>query len=477
MILITGATGYIGGRLVPLLLARGHRVRCLVRDASRLEGRLWREGVEVVEGDVLRADTLAAAFVGVDVAYYLVHSMAGGGDFHERDMHAARNVGAAAHAAGVERIIFLGGLAGSQENLSPHLRSRVETGDALREAGVPVTEFQAGVIVGSGSLSFEIIRYLAERVPIMITPRWVSTRTQPLGVADVLAYLASALDVPESTGRVIQIGGAEVVTYGGMMRQYAEARGLRRVMVPVPLLTPRLSSYWINLVTPIPASIARPLVEGLRNENVVTDPIARSLFPHIVPATYGEAVARALEQLEARHVETSWSDSLGSTDAIVPLATITHEGMILERRRVVVHAGAARAFAVFTGIGGQRGWFALDWAWHVRGWMDRLVGGVGLRRGRRDPDDIRVGDALDFWRVEALTPDRSMTLRAEMLVPGKAWLHFTATPRGAKECVLTQTAYFAPKGLAGWLYWYAMAPFHTFIFGRMIREIARRAER
>ena len=286
LILVTGATGYIGGRLVPRLLELGYRVRCLVRDPARLQGRAWQGRVEIAAGDVLRPETLPDALAGVDSAYYLVHSLSGGADFHQRDVVAARNFGSAARHAGVGRLIYLGGLAEERPDLSEHLRSRQQTGDALREAGVPVTEFRAGVIVGSGSLSFEMIRYLAERVPVMICPRWVYTRAQPIGVREVLEYLTATLDVPESDGRIIEIGGAEVVTYGEMMTTYAEVRGLRRWMLPVPVLTPRLSSYWVDLVTPIPATIARPLIEGLRNENVVRDPIARELFPQIVPVPY-----------------------------------------------------------------------------------------------------------------------------------------------------------------------------------------------
>jgi uncharacterized protein YbjT (DUF2867 family) len=476
LILVTGATGYIGGRLVPRLLAQGHRVRCLVRDPARLQGRPWHNAVEIVAGDVLQPDSLAAALVGVQVAYYLVHSLEGGRDFHKRDLQAASNFGAAARAAGVERLIFLGALAEAAPGLSEHLRSRQETGDALRAAGVPVTEFRAGVIVGSGSLSFEMIRYLTERVPIMICPRWVYTRTQPVGIDDVLAYLAAALEVPASTGRLIEIGGAEVVTYGEMMMTYAQVRGLKRWMVPVPVLTPRLSSYWVNLVTPIPAVIARPLIEGLRNESVVHDPSAQQIFPAIQPIGYRAAVEQAVAQLQVSPVETAWSDALSTSQGDVPPLILTNqEGMVREHRQRVVTTSPADLYAVFLGIGGRRGWFYMNWAWEIRGFVDRLIGGVGLRRGRRDPDDLRVGDALDFWRVEAVEPGHSLRLRAEMKVPGKAWLQFRATPRGAGQTLLSQTAYFAPKGLFGWLYWYGLYPVHALIFSGLIDQVARRA--
>ena len=475
-ILVTGATGYIGGRLVPRLLEMGHRVRCLVRDPARLQGRPWQNAVEIVAGDVLQPDSLAQAMEGVRVAYYLVHSLGGGTDFHERDMTAARNFGAAARAAGIERILFLGGLAEASSGLSEHLRSRQQSGDALREAGVPVTEFRAGVIVGSGSLSFEMIRYLTERVPVMICPRWVFTRTQPIGIREVLEYLTAALGAPESAGRIIEIGGSEVVTYGEMMTQYAEVRGLKRWMIQLPVLTPRLSSYWVNLVTPIPAVIARPLIEGLRNENVVHDPSARALFPDVQPVSYRVSVARALAKLEASDVETAWSDALSTSQGDVPPLTLTvQEGMVLERRQRVVPATPAALHAIYSGIGGKRGWFYMTWAWEIRGFVDKLIGGVGLRRGRRDPDELRVGEALDFWRVEAVEAERLLRLRAEMKVPGKAWLQFQVAPREDGQTLLSQTAFFAPKGLFGWLYWYGLYPLHGLIFSGLIDQIARRA--
>ncbi len=475
-VLVTGATGYIGGRLIPRLLEMGYRVRCLVRDPIRLQGRPWQNAVEIVTGDMLQPETLLPALQGSAAAYYLVHSLAGGSDFHERDVMAATNFAAAAEKAGVQRIIYLGGLAESTPNLSEHLRSRQQSGDALRTSRVPVTEFRAGVIVGSGSLSFEMIRYLTERVPVMICPRWVYTRTQPIGIREVLDYLAAALDVPESSGRIIEIGGAEIVTYGEMMLIYAEVRGLKRWMIQVPVLTPRLSSYWVNLVTPIPAAIARPLIEGLRNENVVHDPSAQTLFPHIQPVGYRTAVERALTRLNAGHLESVWSDALSTSQGNVPPVTLTvHEGMVLERRQRVVAASPAQLYTIFTGIGGKRGWFAFNWAWEIRGLADKLIGGVGLRRGRRDADDLRVGDALDFWRVEAVEPGHLLRLRAEMKVPGKAWLQFQAAPRDDGQTLLTQTAFFAPKGLFGWLYWYALYPLHGFIFSGLIDQIAARA--
>ncbi|MDZ4199844.1 MAG: SDR family oxidoreductase [Kiritimatiellia bacterium] len=476
LILVTGATGYIGGRLVPRLIEQGYRIRCLVRDTSRLQGRSWQNTVDIVEGDVLQPDTLAPAMRGVRAAYYLIHSLGAGSGFHQRDLNAARHFGAAACAAGVERILYLGGLAEASPELSEHLRSRQQTGDFLRRSGVPVTEFRAGVIVGSGSLSFEMIRYLTERVPVMVCPRWVYTRTQPIGIGDVLEYLTAALSVPESGGRILEIGGAEIVTYGEMMTLYAAARGLKRWMVPVPVLTPRLSSYWVNLVTPIPAAIARPLIQGLRSESVIQDQSARRLFPGIDPVGYRVAVERALAGLQASDLETTWSDALRTSQGDVPPVILTtQEGMIRERRQRVVAASPAEVYRTFMGLGGARGWLYMNWAWRLRGLMDRMIGGVGLRRGRRDPDTLRVGDALDFWRVEAVEPERKLRLRAEMKMPGKAWLQFEVTPRSGEQSLLAQTAFFAPKGLMGWMYWYGLYPFHGLIFSGLIDQIAQRA--
>ena len=475
-VLVTGATGYIGGRLVPRLLEAGLRVRCLVRDAERLRDRSWYDDVEVATGDVLRADTLPAALQDVSVAYYLVHSLGAGAGYNARDLEAARIFGAAAAAAGVERIIYLGGLAAAASALSEHLRSRQQTGAALREAGVPVTEFRAGVIVGSGSVSFEMIRYLTERIPALICPQWVYTRTQPIGIREVLDYLVAALDVPESSGRTIEIGGADVITYGDMMMTYAAVRGLRRWLLPVPVLTPRLSSLWVNLVTPIPAAIARPLVDGLRNENIVHDNAARELFPHIQPASYRTSVERALEQLHASGVESAWSDALSSSRQRQRVGLSDSEGMVREHRERYVNASPAKVFSIFTSLGGDTGWLFMNWAWRVRGLADRLLGGVGLRRGRRDASELRVGDALDFWRVEAIEAGRLLRLRAEMKVPGDAWLQLVATPVADGRTLLQQTAFFAPRGLSGWLYWYALYPVHRIIFSGFIREIGRSAE-
>ena len=476
LILVTGATGYIGGRLIPQLLKAGCRVRALVRDPSRLQGRPWISSVEVATGDILAPDTLVPAMAGVDVAYYLVHSMRGHKDFHQRDVTAARNFGAAARAQQVKRIIYLGGLGDPESDLSDHLRSRQITGEALRGSGIPVTEFRAGVIVGSGSISFEMIRYLTERLPVMISPQWVYTRIQPIGISDTLDYLVASLTTPESEGQIVEIGGKDVITYREMMLGYARVRGLRRLLIPVPVLTPRLSSYWVHWMTPIPSDIARPLIEGLRNEVIVRDSCARDLFPSIQPLGYEAVVRNALQSLQASDVETSWSDALvSSVPDRTPTILTTHEGMFIEQRQQVVMASPATTLRAVSRIGGERGWPSLNWTWRLRGAMDRLVGGVGFRRGRRHAEELRVGDALDFWRVEAVEPEL-LRLRAEMKVPGLAWLQFRVEPTEDGNTTLIQTAFFAPKGLFGFLYWYALYPIHGLVFSRLIRNLAQQAE-
>jgi uncharacterized protein YbjT (DUF2867 family) len=476
-ILITGATGYIGGRLVSRLVDKGYRVRVLVREPTRLQGYPWLTQVDVVQGDVLKPETLPTAMQDVWVAYYLIHSMGGSRDFRDRDIVAARNFSFAARAQQVERIIYLGGLGDPDTNLSEHLRSRQQTGNTLRESDIAVTEFRAGIVVGSGSISFEMIRYLTERVPVMISPRWVFTRTQPISIRDALAYLVAALDTPSSADQIIDIGGAESMTYRDMMMTYAQLRGLRRIVLPVPVLTPRLSSYWVHLVTPIPSGIARPLIDGLRNEAVVSSSLARDLFPGIEPMNYEEAVKLALERLAAGKIETSWMDALASSQGdVTPIVLTTHEGMLIEQRQQVVAASADVVYATFVGIGGKRGWYTFQWAWRLRGLLDSLIGGVGFRRGRRDPDELRPGDALDFWRVEAIEENHLLRLRAEMKVPGQAWLQFKVEPEHDEHCRLTQTAFFAPKGLFGLLYWYGLYPIHGLIFSNLIKKIAARAE-
>ena len=476
-VLVTGATGYIGGRLVGRLLNDGYKVRTLVRDPQRLQGRPWADLVEAVQGDVLDLNTLHSAMAGAHAAYYLIHSMRDGADFHYRDLLAAHNFGVAAREARLQRIIYLGGLGEPDTSLSPHLRSRQQTGAVLRDSGVPVTEFRAAVIVGSGGISFEMIRYLAERVPVMLCPRLVNTRIQPISTRDVLQYLVAALDTLQSAGKIVEIGGADVMTYREMLMEYAAVRGLRRRMILVPVLSSGLFARLVHYLTPVPLSLARPLTEGLRNEVVVRDDTAHRLFPGIQPMSYRQAVQRALMRLEAHQVETTWSDALVSSQgARSPVVLTTHEGMIIERRQRVIAAPPEMTFRAFTGLGGERGWLYLNWVWHLRGIADRMVGGVGSRRGRRHADEVRVGDALDYWRVEAIVQDRFLLLRAEIKVPGRAWLEFKVEPIDGGGSQLMQTAFFAPKGLFGLLYWYVLYPIHNLIFSGLIRELAQRAK-
>lgn len=477
LVLVTGATGYIGGRLVPHLQDAGYRVRVLARDPERLQGRDWLARVEIAQGDVLKPETLAGAMQDVRAAYYLVHSMSEAANFRQRDLDAARNFATAAKEAQVARVIYLGGLGDGDAELSKHLRSRQETGDALREAGVPVTEFRAAIIVGSGSVSFEIIRTMTERVPLMVCPRWVYTRIQPISIRDVLDYLVAAMSVPTSAGRVIEIGGADVQTYGDMIMGYARARELKRWLIPVPVLTPNLSAYWVHWMTPISASIAHALIEGLRNEVVVRDASAHMIFPTIEPVDYAQALDQALEQMRSGQVETSWSDALISSKGDRAPASLTfREGIITEARQRIVATPASAVYRIFSGLGGTRGWLYANWLWQLRGVLDRMLGGVGFRRGRRHPDELHVGDALDFWRVEKVEPNHLLRLRAEMRVPGLAWLEFQVNPQGNDTTRLLQTAFFVPHGLLGLAYWYLLYPIHSLIFSGMIRAIAQRAE-
>jgi uncharacterized protein YbjT (DUF2867 family) len=476
-ILVTGATGYIGGRLVPALLKAGYQVRVLARDPNRLEGREWLDRVEVVAGDVLLPESLGPALDNISAAYYLIHSMASGNDFHQRDMQAAQNFSSAAKSANIKQIIYLGGLGDYQADLSEHLKSRQDTGRVLAQSGVPLTEFRAAVIVGSGSISFEMIRYLTERVPLMICPRWVYTKTQPIAIQDVLQYLIAALVTPQSLHQVIEIGGQDVVTYGEMMLGYAAVRGLKRVMLPVPFLTPKLSAYWVHWVTPVSAEIAHALVQGLRNEALVTDPSAADIFPGIFPVDYKSAVKTALEKLAVSGVETRWTDALVSSRGNPkPVQLKTLEGLIIEKRQTDIQATAKQVFRIITGLGGERGWLFFNWAWRLRGVLDRMLGGVGLRRGRRDSDQLRVGDALDFWRVEEIQPELVLRLRSEMITPGEAWLEYDLEPVNQNLIRLKQTAYFAPKGLSGLLYWYLLYPIHSLIFSGLIQAIKKRTE-
>ncbi len=482
LILVTGATGYVGGRLVPRLLEKGYRVRCLVRDPARLQGRPWLNRVEIVTGDALATDTLVDAMRGVSVAYYLIHGKQGGRINAERDLAVARNFASAAEEASIERIIYLGELVDPTANLSPYLRSRHETGYLLRHGRVPVTELRAGMIVGSGSVLFEMIRYLSEREPVLICPAWFFSDAQPIAIRDVLSYLITALDCSQCNGRVIEIGGPTRLTYADMLLAYAKERGYKRRLIQLPVNAPHLSAYWVHMVTPIHWRVVAPLIEGLRADLVVRDDSAARLFPQIRPIDFQTAVHLALNRVQRDNVETSWSDALVTAQGDVkPYFFTVEEGLFLERRQVLLDLPPEMVFRAYTGIGGERGWLYMDWAWALRGWMDKAIGGVGIRRGRRHPDEIRTGESLDFWRVEAVEPERLLRLRAEMKVPGKAWLEFQSepSPNGGepkgKQTLFTVTAYFEPYGLAGFLYWYAMWPFHTFLFDGLTRRLASRA--
>ncbi len=470
-ILVTGATGYVGGRLWRLLEANGRRVRCLVRRQTGLPSRVG-ETTDVVKGDVLEAGSLGPAFAGVESAYYLIHSMGSAQDFEERDRNAARNFGSAARHAGVRRIIYLGGL-GHGRDLSPHLRSRHEVGEILRESGVPVLELRASIVIGSGSLSFEMIRALVERLPIMITPRWVGVETQPIAVDDLLAYLVAALEVPLTESRVIEIGGADRVTYGDLMREYARQRGLRRVMIRVPVLTPWLSSLWLGFVTPLYARVGRKLIESIKHPTFVRDPSALAVIP-VQPRGIRDAIAAAIGNEEREIAESRWYDAFSSGGEKRNWAGVRFGNRFVDSRTREVGVGPEEAFAPIRRIGGETGWYAYDWLWHLRGFLDLLVGGVGVRRGRSAPDDLHVGDALDFWRVEAYEPGRLLRLSAEMKLPGRAWLEFEVVQREG-GATIRQTAIFDPVGLLGLAYWYGVYPLHRLVFSGMLRGIARAA--
>lgn len=481
--LVTGATGYVGGRLVPELLAAGLRVRVMARTPSKLDGRSWRDDVEVAQADAQDPDAVAAALEGVDVAYYLLHSIGTGDDFGETERAIAETFASAAKAAGVGRIVYLGGLDPHDEELSEHLASRAEVGRVLLASGVPTIAFRAGVVIGSGSASFEMLRYLTERLPVMVAPRWVDSRIQPIAVRDVLRYLVGAARMPADVNRAFDIGGPDVLTYRDMMVRFAAVAGLpRRRILPVPVLSPTLSSHWVGLVTPVPRSLARPLVESLRNTAVASEHDIAAHIPDPPEGLIGyeRAVELALTKIQSLDVPTSWSSASTRGAASEPLPSDPDwagGSLYVDEREREVAAGPDQLWRIIEGIGGRRGWYSFRLGWRVRGWIDRLTGGPGLVRGRRDPDRLLAGDSLDWWRVEQVDRGSLLRLRAEMRVPGLAWLELSVAD-GPEPGTSTfrQRALFHPRGIAGHAYWWSVFPFHGIVFGSMQRNIARAAE-
>lgn len=483
-ILIAGATGYVGGRLVPALLEAGHRVRAMGRNLEKLGCRPWahHERVELVQGDVLDLESLTKAAAGCWAAYYLVHSMIAQKEkFVEADRRAAHNMVKAAATAGLERIIYLGGLAEAKQGaLSKHLQSRIEVAEILQSGPVPTTDLRAPMILGSGSASFEILRYLVEHLPVMITPRWVQSLNQPIAIRNVIGYLVGCLAHDETTGQTYDIGGPDVLSYRDLLDIYAQEAGLRkRLILPVPVLTPTLSAYWINFISPVPTSIALPLTEGLTSEAVCTENRIRTIIPQKL-LSCRDAIRTALDKVKQEQIDTCWMDAGAMLepewahcgDAQWAGGTILSCGY-----RVCIRAAAEDIWGTISRIGGRTGWYHLDILWRLRGFIDRLAGGVGLRRGRRHPSELMVGDALDFWRVLKVDPPQQLLLLAEMKTPGEALLEFRLTPIGDKQTELQMLSRFLPQGLGGILYWYFLYPFHEWIFYGMLKSIAQSIKR
>ena len=482
--LVTGASGYIGGRLVPELLSAGYAVRCMARDPGKLSDRPWSDDVEIAVADVMDGSAVRRALEGVDVAYYLIHSLGTDASFEQRDRDRGADVrrGRESRRRAAHRLSGRHHLRAGRE-LSPHLRSRAEVGDILLASGVPTAALQAAVIIGSGSASFEMLRYLTERLPAMVTPQWVDTRIQPIAVRDVLRYLAGSATLPADVSRRFDIGGPDVLSYVEMMRRYADVAGLTpRAIVKVPVLTPRLSSLWVGLVTPVPANLARPLVESLRNEVVCSENDITGYIPDPPGGllTLDQAIAAALRYTREGAVSTRWSSAATPGAPSDPLPTDPSwagGSLYVDERHSVVHASPAALWRVIEGIGGETGWYSFPAAWAVRGLLDRLAGGVGLRRGRRDPRHLLMGDALDFWRVEAIEPGSLLRLRAEMKLPGLAWLELSVGQDPDGLTTYRQRAIFRPRGLAGHAYWRSISPFHGVVFGGMLKNITAAAER
>ena len=481
-VLVTGATGYIGGRLVPQLLDAGYDVRAGARQVVRLRDHPWYREVEPVRADVLDADSLRGALDGVDVAYYLVHAIGSGGDFESTDREAAENFARSAKEQGVQRLVYLGGMVPAGEELSPHLRSRQEVGDILLRSGVPTAVLQAAVVLGSGSASFEMLRYLTERLPVMITPRWVGSRIQPIAIRDALRYLVGSAELPADVNRTFDIGGPDILTYRDMMVRYAAVAELpKRRIVTVPILSTRLSSLWVGFVTPVPGGLARPLVESLRNTVVCQEHDIAQYIPDPPEGLVGfeQAVDLALTRIRDADVATHWSNATVAGAPSDPLPTDPDWAggdVYVDDRTQVVDAPPEALWEVIESIGGKNGWYSWGLAWQIRGLLDRIWGGPGLRRGRRSPYDLQIGDAVDWWRVEEIIDGELLRLRAEMRVPGLAWLDLGIERDEQGRTVFRQRAVFHPKGLIGRLYWWSVAPFHGIVFGSMKRNVGHRAE-
>lgn len=482
--LVTGATGYVGGRLIPRLLESGRRVRVLARHPERLRDVSWFDEVDIVAGDAGDPEAVGIAMQDVDVAYYLLHSLQHGAELEVEERRLARIFANAARENEVGRIVYLGGLAPNipLSKMSIHMRSRVEVGEALRASGVPVAELRAAMIIGSGSASFEMLRYLTERLPAMITPRWVRTKTQPIAIRDVLRYLVRAADLPPDISRSFDIGGPEVMSYETMMHRYAAVAGLpKRLILPINLLSPGLSSHWVGLVTPVPRRLARPLVQSLRHKAVCTENDIKRWIPDPPEGLIGfdKAVQLALTRIRDADVATRWSSASFPGTSSDPLPTDPDWAggtLYTDVRTVETNASPEEVWRAVERIGGEHGWYSATFLWEVRGVLDRFVGGVGLRRGRRDPDHLLVGDCVDFWRVEERQPPRLLRLRAEMKMPGLAWLEFVIDPRDDGGSTLRQRAIFYPRGLTGHGYWWSVAPFHRFVFPGMASHVVDAAE-
>lgn len=471
-ILLTGATGYVGGRLLKRLEEKRLPVRCMARRPEYLKPKVGPD-TEVVAGDALDRDSLTGVFDGIETAYYMIHSMGGSGSFEDDDRKAAANFGSAAKAAGVKRIIYLGGLGDSSADLSAHLKSRQETGEVLAESGVPVIEFRASVVIGAGSLSFEMIRALVEKLPVMTTPKWVYVKAQPIAISDLLEYLLQALTLETDGLRIFEIGGKDIMAYADLMKEYARQRGLKRIIIPVPVLTPKISSLWLGLVTPLFARIGKKLIDSLRHPTVVRDDSASRVFT-LEPKSVQAAIEEALQEEEREFVATRWSDSLTIGNTYKQWGGVRFGNRLVDSRELETSTSPEQTFQSIQRIGGTTGWYYANGLWQLRGFLDMLVGGVGMRRGRRHPTEIQAGDVIDFWRVEQIEPGRRLKLFAEMKLPGRAWLEFEVKSEN-NHTVIHQTAMFDPIGLSGLLYWYSVYPLHHLIFQGMLRGIARNA--